>query len=475
MAEIEVKELDARWQAQVAKISSAAEAGDCDYVVAVAERILEEFPGCLEVRRHLRSAQREAVRKHPAGFTRWFRGVGMQLRAVGRVRRDPERAMREAEDALAKNPGNIAAHRLLAAAALSMGFSQTAVFAFECIRELAPADGDNLIALGAALIKADRADEAIRLAEEVLAADPAHADAQRLLKDASVAHSLAQGNWAGIPPLREEQNASVRNIPRPVVPEGAAPGALREMARRMEAGIGIDPDRLDLYRELAQIWRELGEPMAALHWIERALERARRNPLTGDVPTLLEFEASLRSETLQQRVNVCRAQIEANPGDAAARSALAEAEAEARAFNRDRLARLVEKHPEEARHRLALGDLLLAEGDAERAAVHLREATRDARFAARAHLGLGRAARMRGALPGALEDVDRSLSWLLENDPIRTAALYERADVLHLMGRDEEARAAFEDILQVDAGYRDVATRLKAMALLDDNKSSPEW
>ena len=76
---------------------------------------------------------------------------------------------------------------LLGEAATVLGWNETAVFACEVARELEP-DRPALLAAG-------RAPDAVKAAQQVLATQPNNADAQVLLRNASVAVTIAKGKW----------------------------------------------------------------------------------------------------------------------------------------------------------------------------------------------------------------------------------------------------------------------------------------
>jgi len=462
MPEIAIVDLEPRWQAQVAKLREAADRGDPGYVIAVAERVLGEYPGCLEVRQLLRAAQRRKHRKNTTGFARWLGGMGVQLRSGGLSRKNPRKALHEAEEALARDPENIAAHRLLGQAALELDLPATAVFAFQSIRELDGKDRENLLALGAALIKADRADDAIKLAESMMVDESGDADAQALLKDASVAHSLQQGNWeqAGDYRTKLAGRTEVRGVKEVSPDKLATQDDLRRRAARLEAEIAAEPDDVRRYRELSGIWQRLGECVPALDWIEKALAL----PGLAEDPGLRRLAGALRSEVLRQRVAAARAQLEAHPEDEAARIALTEVENDARQFERERLENLVRQYPNDPDFRLEYGRLLLGEGEAEEAALHFQRAINDPRHRGEALLGLGRAFKLLGRYDLAIQQFDRALGENPGMDAFRKALLYEKADTAQLLEREPEARAALEEIYSVDVAYRDVAARLDALS-----------
>jgi len=129
-----------------------------------------------------------------------------------------------AESRLAKNPYDTGALRLLGEAATgakaaraatsasaslasALGWAETAVFAYEAIREIEPTNRANLLALGEAFLAAERADDALKIADTLLAQNAVDGDAQTLMRKASIAQTLDKGNWEAAGDFRAKLKA----------------------------------------------------------------------------------------------------------------------------------------------------------------------------------------------------------------------------------------------------------------------------
>lgn len=198
MIEQSVASLDPRLQKLVESARVAFERGNYDYAIELARDVLGAAPGCLPVRK----LQRTAQLKRPGS------GGGFFAKALGSVStapffvsgnaalgKDPAKALASAQKMLEVDPNSVAGLRLLGGAASALGWHETAVFAFEALREAAPDDLANVVALGRAHLGAGRADAAVRCAEAVLARESINGAAQSLLKDASVAQTMKAGRW----------------------------------------------------------------------------------------------------------------------------------------------------------------------------------------------------------------------------------------------------------------------------------------
>ncbi len=156
-----------------------------------------------------------------------------------------------AEKALAGNPTSAPALKLLAESALALGWPETAAFAYEAIRELAPDDHANLLALGEGLLAAGKPAEALRLADAVLRVHPVDGGAQNLMRKASVAQTLTQGNWESTGSFREKLNDEAQAFS---LEQSAKVVAAEDMTHRLldEARVRVaeEPANLNHYRAL---------------------------------------------------------------------------------------------------------------------------------------------------------------------------------------------------------------------------------
>lgn len=199
MPEQSVASLEPRLQKQVESARVAFERGNYDYTIELAREVLAAAPGCLPVRK----LQRAARLKNEGGAKGGFFGKALGsvstapflLSGSVALAKDPLKALENAQRILEADPHSAAGLRLLGNAALALEWPETAVFAFDALRESAPQDVAALIALGRAHVMAGRSDAAVQCAQAALALEPINGAAQALLKDASVAQSLQRGRW----------------------------------------------------------------------------------------------------------------------------------------------------------------------------------------------------------------------------------------------------------------------------------------
>lgn len=204
MAESPVSALDSRQRRLLENAQEALASGCFDYAAAACGEILETVPGCVAVRRIQCEAWIRRSRERLRCVVRLAGRVAALQTAFWRRRALPEERLRSAERVLAADPAHRRAWSVLADAARALGLPETAVFARETLRELAPDDRRNLLALGEVLLAVHDAAAALAIADAVLAREPGNATALELMRSASVAETMTRGGWEREGSFREK-------------------------------------------------------------------------------------------------------------------------------------------------------------------------------------------------------------------------------------------------------------------------------
>jgi tetratricopeptide (TPR) repeat protein len=193
MKKVALTELDPRLQKQVTAAEQQLKTNP-QYAMEILNGILGRNPGCLEVRRGLRRAQK-AVFGTKKGLFDGIVGGLMAGKAAKAAEADPVAAILAAEEALAKKPTDVVANRTIALAAIKLEFYELAAFAYE---ELAAADPKNVqhfIDLANTWINGHEYDQALAAADAGLKAFPGNGDLQEAVRKASVNKTMKKGNW----------------------------------------------------------------------------------------------------------------------------------------------------------------------------------------------------------------------------------------------------------------------------------------
>ena len=198
MKELAIQELDERLQRQLMQARDALKKGGVDYVVQVCGELLGKYPSAYEVRALLWEtllSGKSVTVPHPT----WLRGKSLalqfKLNTRGLLKKAPQELVRRCDVALRKKQVFTELFVELGKAARVLGWLETQILACQGVVHLSPEKSAPRLLLAEVLVEAKRPQQAIEHLEWVLAREPANADAQTLLKNASVAETLQRGNW----------------------------------------------------------------------------------------------------------------------------------------------------------------------------------------------------------------------------------------------------------------------------------------
>jgi len=447
-------DLDPRLQKQVDAADKAIEKNP-SYAIEICANILVRNPGCLDVRKIMRKAQRRSVGGKSKGMTQFLKltNTPFVMKASSLLKTDPRAALDSAEKMLNTNPSNIQALQLVGQAAAAMGLARTAVFAYESVRELEPENVKNLLALGAAQIDAGQPREAVKCGETILEVEPANGEAQALLRRASVAITMDKGKWDEQGDFREklankEQAVALEQQARMVNDADTLATMVTQTAEKIEK----DPENINFYRDIIGYLKQLQRYDDALEWVRKA----RQQPL-GKADSTLE---KLESDFVIARMRHNIAQLEekltqgADPAVKAELDALHKQELEVRLKqSKD----MVEKYPNDYGFRYEYGKLLSEVGQMDLAIRELQLARRNPKVAHHAMLYLGRAYRAKGILDLAEEQLEQAKKEMALMNDLKKEIIYEVAQVYRQHNKEDLAMAEFKTLYSVDIEYRDVA------------------
>ena len=199
MPEVSVSSLEPNLQKQVESARAAFDRGRPEQALELCAAVLEAQPACLSVRKLERAAQLKYAAGRRTMVSKLVRAVSAAPLLLGGsmlLKDDPRHALANAERLLRRDPHSVAALCLLGQAATALGWSETAVFAYEAACDLAPERPDIWVSVSGAYLAGGRAKDAIHAAEEALRLHPGNVEAQNLLRSASVSATVAKGQWA---------------------------------------------------------------------------------------------------------------------------------------------------------------------------------------------------------------------------------------------------------------------------------------
>ncbi len=456
LSEVALKDLDPRLRKQVENAERTMDKNPT-YTVDVCMGILQRNPGCLDVRKLMRRAQRRAKGTKTSGLTKFIGSVTsapFALKAGKELKKDPQAVLESAERMLTANPANVTAYKMLGQAAGSLGLWETAVFAYQDIKTIEPDNMDNRVALMDAFIQAGHPKEAIAEGERILSENPAHEDAQDLLRKASVAESIDRGKWEQEGDFREkladeEKSVELEQASRVANDEEVLEKLITKNLKRIEE----EPEALNLYREVINAYRQLERYDEALDMVAKA----RATSMGANDPTLERQASDLKTAGMRARI----AELEEG-GAAEDDPQLKQIKHELHEFRLKNAREIVEKYPNDYVAKFELGVLEMEEGDYDSAIQEFQLAQRNPNVRTKALLFLGRAYLAKDFSDMAVEQLALAKKEIPLMNELKKEAIYDLAQAYEQMGEEEAAINEYKIIYQADIGYRDVADKINS-------------
>ena len=455
MKKVTLTELDPRLQKQVSAADQQMKTTP-QYAVEVLSGILARNPGCIEVRRSLRKAQK-AMLGTKKGMFDGLTGALSSGKIAKAVEADPLAALAAAEEALAKKPIDANANKTIALAALKLDFPELAAFAYEELATNDPTEIQHFVDLANVWISAGENDQALNAADKGLKLFPGNGDLQEAVRRASVNKTMKKGNWEDKGDFQsklKDKDEALRldQSARTVTDAATALAQAAELAQKIQTA----PDSLDLYREIVRMFLIAEDFDSAIAWLQRG-----RMTTLGKADTSLERQESdlviRRYERISKQL---RESIAGNPVDAASKEALQKNEIELNDFRLKTAISLVERYPNDFAYRYELGVLLLAANRLEDAVQQLQYAQRNPKFRQPALLAIGRAFTLGGKYDLAIEQLTAAKSEVLMMNDLKKEIIYALGETYEKMTKAKEAVDEYKIIYMADSGYRDVAKKI---------------
>ncbi len=457
MADISISALGARQQKQVENARVALDLGNFEYAIDACGEVLKVCPASLITRQIQRVALLRQA-ESSSHFATKIRGWVVLLLGLRRRSQQPEGLIEFATKILVADPKNVRALKWLAQAANELKLPDTVVFALEAVRELRPDDLENGLALGFALLNAGRSADALRRAEIILKVRPVDADAQDLLRRASVAQTERDGKWTATPTaqaqVKAEQSAAA---PVGLAAEVVTPGDwTQRLIDEALARVAEEPEKLAHYLSLIDGYRRLGRRDQALDWIRKA--RARN--VSGADVTLDEQESELQTSMLEQRFHEAESMLARSPNDEELQVRCATTRAEWLAFRIAQSRRTLQRNPTEAGTRKALAALYLETENIDLAIAEYEQIEGNPEVRIAALIGLGRAFKRKKLFDQAIERFAAAKRELGAMDDAKKDVIYELGGCLLLKGEVDAAMVEFKSIHNDDVGVHEFVNKL---------------
>jgi tetratricopeptide (TPR) repeat protein len=443
---------------QYEKGLAALQRQNLDYAVAIFAQVLQKEPGFYACREALRATQGKKT-SGKSGFLRRMFGTASSspLLAKGQItlRTNPVEAINIAEQLLNSDPNNIAAHKLLAEAALAADLPRTAALSLEIAFKISP-DREVALKLGRALASAGMSDKAERILSELASTFPNDPEIAKVLKNVSAKRTLSEGGYDALEDgtgsyrdilKNKDEAVSLEQEKRAVKTEDMAARLLAEC----EARIAQEPGNLRLLRSAAELCTQNNQ-------FDNALEYYRRITATEG-----EADASLEraiAETTLKKFEYALARLDPGAPDFAEQSARIQAERES--YELEECRQRVEKYPNDLQIRFELGEFYFKAGKVSEAISEFQKAQNNPHKRIQAMGYLGQCFARRGMNDIAARTLQNAIKEKLTFDDEKKELIYTLGCVQEKMGKKQEALEQFKLIYETDNRYKDVAAKVEA-------------
>ncbi|MEM1221193.1 MAG: tetratricopeptide repeat protein [Verrucomicrobiota bacterium] len=457
METIPLKDLDPRLQKQIENARKAI-GKNPTYATDIMLNIVKRNPGCLEAREILREAQKRASKGKGKGLSKFFGKMKSSISGgEAKVKKDPVKAMEEAEDMLNSAPDNAGAHKMLGMAAEALELYDTAAFAYRELYTVDPSNSESAKLLMKAYIKVGDTDEAIKVGDAAYQKNPSDDEIQSLIRKASVEKSIQKGKWEEEQSFRdklkdEEEAQKLEQSSRAQTGEAG----LRSLIEEAKKGVEAQPGNLNNYRDLVSHYRKLEEYDNALEWLSKAreLESGR-----ADV-NLERLDGTIQREKMTKAISEKEAALESDPENAALKADLEQLRVEERSFRLSQAEDLVQRYPNEFSYRFELGELYFEDGEIDKTIKELQLALRSPKVRLGALILLGKAYQQKGFFDLASEQLLTAKSEIPGMSEQKKDVLYTLGESYEKQGETEKAIAEFKALYGADISYRDVAEKI---------------
>ncbi len=453
MAEVALEQAPRKAREHFEKGMASLERGNFDYAMDMFLLALEACPGLLRARKFLRAAAVSKAKSHKSNaFTRamgTLGGSGLLLKIQSTMKSKPERALRDAEDLLRKDPLNPTFVNIASQAAVAAGYPEVAVLNLEVAREHGATDAKTVEWLAELYTQVNRMHDARLMYEELVRLRPNDPKAVKKLKDATALDTMQRGGWNEAQSYRDvmkdqKQAALLEQQSKAVKTARDVDDLIEETREKMER----EPQNVNYKRAMAELLAKAERFDEAIAVLELAQQATG-----GADPQIARLMSQIRLDRIDREIAAFTA-----AGDTAG----AEAKRQERAaFLFKDAEERVTRYPNDLQFKYEYGVLLFERGMLNEAIQQFQRAQQNPQRRIRSLYYLALCFKQKQQYDIAAEQLEKAASELQILDDTKKDILYELGTVYEALGRPEKAVALYKEIYSVDIGYRDVAAKIE--------------
>ncbi len=456
------KELAPREKEMWLKALSAIELKNYGYAVSLLDSVLKAEPAFLDGRKLMRKAQIGATK----GKKKLLGNLGGSslnisgLRNKGKIEKDPEAAMVEAEKILSSDPASTSGNRLLYEAAEAAELPEVATFALETLVEANSKDIKIMHELAKYYLLHEQPQKALDTYNKIVEIKPNDLEAIKGGKDASAAVSMSSGGWTEAESYRDvmknkDEAVSLEQQSKVVRSEQGIDQLLAELGEKYQE----DNQNVEVVRKIASLYEQKGDLENAVTWYQYAGE------LSGGTDSNLVRKASdLRVKLLDRKIDEldkASKQAEESGAQFEQQEEFDQLKAERAELVISESRKRVERNPTDLALRFELGEQLYLSGHYKQAMPELQKAKQSSNLKIKAANLLGQCMVQNNMLDMASKQFEEAIGGLDTMDSAKKELLYNLGITFEKMGRNDDYVDCMKQIYETDMSYRDVAKRVE--------------
>jgi tetratricopeptide (TPR) repeat protein len=439
--------------------NAAIQKKNYDYAIAIYNQVLQQEPAFYPCREALRACQFAKAGSGGGFFKKVFGTASaspLLAKAQIQLRTNPEEALATCEQILNNDPNHGAANKILAEAAMQLGFPKTAVLSLEICFKNSPRDTDVAMRLGEALAQAGQIDRGEKIYEDLKRANPGDPEIDQALKNLAAKRTLREGGYdalaGGTGSYRDilknkSEAASLEQENRTVKSADVAQDLIAQYTARLEK----EPGNRRLLRSIADLHAQRKEFDKALAMYAEITQQE------GEADPSLEKAIS---ETRIRKAEYFLSQLDPAASDYNEQRAALEKELSDMRVSEAKSR--VEKYPNDLQFRFELGKIYFEAGRIGEAIPELQKAQANPNRRIAALYYLGECFARRNMFDLAAKTLQTASGEKVGFDDEKKQLIYALGLVYEKMGKAEDAINQFKQIYEVDIEYKDVAQKVDA-------------
>lgn len=432
------------------RVQEALRKDNPGYAVELLNSILAMEPEVDELRKELRDIQIDSLKSKKPNPLSSVKGLGKTMAVKSAIKKDPAKALQEAEELMKIDPINPSFLDLYYDAAKASGNLNAAAITYDAALKVDRTNADMLEKLGQLYLEMGQPHEARQIFERLGEVKPNDQKVIKWIKDTAAMDSMTKGGWDKEGDFRgklknEGESSALEQ-------EGRSQQNLNDMERlilKQKQRLEAEPENLNLYRPLADSMVKAGQFGEALEILEQADEKANHaDPMIQRAitdTTLKIYEHNIKVLTEEGSLEEAEAQKK-----------------EKEDFQLEDIANKVKRYPNDLSFKFDYGELLYARGELDAAIGQFQQAQRNPQRRIDALYLMGSCFKAKGQYDIAATQLEKAAEELPTMDDTKMAILYELGEVLEAQGDLDKALTYFKSIYAVDIGYKKVGEKIEA-------------